>query len=170
MRGLKNRKIFWIILSVFLLLIFFLLYIKFFDTKTEVKKIEEPKDNIIEKNIKFNEKEQKIVDAIYKEFENSNYFDYSNLKSFEIVNLQLYGYYESESNILYIRVEYKSECKDGTYDCDNLALDKKYSLANNEPFFFFIKIDTNSYNYIERIYGISSSMNSDWIQDYKRIE
>lgn len=103
---------------------------------------EELSDISIEK-VDFNEKEQKIVDAIYKKFDNSYYFDYSNLKFFEIVNLQLYGYYTSESNILYIRVEYKSECKDGTYDCDNLALDKKYSLSNNEPFFFFIKIDIN---------------------------
>ncbi len=158
------KKIIFVIICV---LVFVSLYIKFFDTKKEVKEL---KDNIIEKNTEFNKKEQEIVDAIYKEFESSNYFDYSNLKSFEIINLQLYGYYESTSNILYIRVEYNSECKDGTYDCDNLALDKKYSLSNNEPFFFFIKIDINNYNYIERIYGISASMNSDWVQDYKRIE
>ncbi len=167
MRGLKNRKIFWIILSIFLLLIFVLLYIKFFNIKKGEKK---SKDNTIEKNIKFNKKEQEIVDVIYKEFESSDYFDYSNLKLFEIVNLELYGYYESKSNILYIRVEYKSECKDGTYDCDNLAIDKEYSISNNEPFAFFIKIDINNYNYIERIDGISAHINSDWVADYKRIE
>lgn len=135
----------------------------------DINEVEELSDISIEK-VDFNEKEQKIVDAIHKKFDNSYYFDNSNLKLFEILKVQLYGYYQSESNILYIRVEYKSECKDGTYDCDNLALDKKYSLSNNEPFFFFIKIDINSYNYIERIYGISAPMNSDWVQDYKRLE
>lgn len=169
------RKIIFVIICV---LVFVSLYIKFIVPKKEVKEIEGPKDinekeklndNSIEK-VDFNEKEQKIVDAIYKKFDNSYYFDNSNLKLFEILKVQLYGYYASKSNILYIRVEYKSECKDGTYDCDNLALDKKYSLSNNEPFYFFIKIDINSYNYIEKIDGISSSMNSDWVQDYKRIE
>lgn len=136
--------------------------------KTEVENVKdnkkEQKDNIVESKIKFNKKEQEIVDAIYTKIDK--------LESFEIVSLTLYGYYKSKSNVLYIRVEYNSKCKDNTYDCDHLSgrFEKEHSLEENKPFFFFIKIDIDNYDDIEIIDGISAHINSDWVQDYSRIE
>lgn len=144
--------------------------------KTEVENVKdnkkEQKDNIVESKIKFNKKEQEIVDAIYTKIDKLESFDKSNLESFEIVSLTLYGYYKSKSNVLYIRVEYNSKCKDNTYDCDHLSdnIGKSHSLEENEPFYFFVKIDINNYDDIEIIGGISAHINSDWVQDYSRIE
>lgn len=144
--------------------------------KKEVENVkdnkEKPNDNIIGSGIEFNKKEQEIVDAIYKKIDKLELFDKSNLESFEIISLKLYGYYKSKSNILYIRLEYNSSCKDRTYDCDHLSdnIGKSHSLEENEPFYFFVKIDINNYDDIEIIDGISAHINSDWVQDYSRIE
>lgn len=159
MYELKKEQKCWILLLVLLLLILLSSIILF---KKPINKI---KGNGSDKNEEFNEKEQKIIDAVYEKIDSPNYFDYSNLKMIEITNLQLYGYYKSQNNILYIRVNYNLECKDGTYNCDNLAKDK-----SNIPFYFFIKVDTNNYNHLEIIDGISVNFNSDWLSDSSRIE
>ena len=150
MHGLKKTRKIWILLSILLLIIVSSLIVLF---KKPINKME---SNNLDTNEKFNKKEQKIVDAAYKKI--------------ELESLQLYGYYKSQSNILYIRVNYNSECKDGTYSCDNLAKDKSYSLSNNIPFYFFIKVDTNNYNHLEIVDGISANINSDWISDSSKIE
>ena len=164
MHGLRKTRKIWILLSILLLIIVSSLIVLF---KKPINKME---SNNLDTNEKFNKKEQKIVDAAYKKIDSSDYFDHSNLKKIELESLQLYGYYKSQSNILYIRVNYNSECKDGTYSCDNLAKDKSYSLSNNIPFYFFIKVDTNNYNHLEIVDGISANINSDWISDSSKIE
>lgn len=159
MYGLKKEQKILILLLVLILLILLSSIILF---KKPTNKI---KGNGLDKNEEFNEKEQKIIDAVYEKIDSPNYFDYANLKVIELTNLQLYGYYKSQSDILYIRVNYNLECKDGTYNCDNLAEDK-----SNIPFYFFIKVDTNNYNHLEIIDGISANINSDWVSDSSRIE
>lgn len=159
MYGLKKGQKSWILLLVLLLIILSVVIVLFRKPTNKIK------GNDSDKNEKFNEKEQKMVDAVYKKIDSPDYFDYSNLKAIEITNLQLYGYYKSQSNILYIRVNYNLECKDDTYNCDNLAKDK-----SNVPFYFFIKVDTNNYNHLEIIDGISANINSDWVSDSSRIE
>lgn len=159
MYGLKKEQKILILLLVLILLILLSSIILF---KKPTNKI---KGNGLDKNEEFNEKEQKILDAVYEKIDSPDYFDYSNLKVIELTNLQLYGYYKSQSDILYIRVNYNLECKDGTYNCDNLAEDK-----SNIPFYFFIKVDTNNYNHLEIIDGISANINSDWVSDSSRIE
>lgn len=144
--------------------------------KNEVEDVKGKKEkqngSIVGSEIKFNKKEQEIVDSIYKKIDKLESFDKINLELFEIISLKLYGYYKSKSNVLYIRVEYNSKCKDSTYNCDHLSdnIGKSHSLEENEPFYFFVKIDINNYDDIEIIDGISAHINSDWVQDYSKIE
>ncbi len=164
MHGLKKNKKIWIMVLILLLIIVSSLIFLF------KKPTNKTKSNGLDTNERFNKKEQKIVDAVYKKIDSSDYFDNSNLKLIELESLQLYGYYKSQSNILYIKVNYNSKCNDGTYSCDNLAKDKSYSLSNNIPFYFFIKVDTNNYNHLEIVDGISANINSDWVSDSSKIE
>ena len=150
MHGLKK-----IIISIVILELFSLLF-TFIDIKKEKINPTEKKEISI-----FNEKEQKIIDTIYKKLNYSKYFDKENFKKFNIIELQSYGYYKSESNILYIRVNYNSECKDGTKSCDKLH---GINFSDNDFYYFFIKIDIDTYDYMEVIDGISASIDSDWTQ------
>lgn len=137
--------------------------------RTTNKDIDKNNKNISSNmNSKLNNKAKNIEKAIYKKINEGNYFD-SNLKSYKLDSLELYGYYKSKSDVYYIRVTYNVTCLDRTYNCDNLSKDKDYSIAEKEPFFFFIKLDTNNYIDIEIIGGISANINSDWIQSYEKV-
>lgn len=116
---------------------------------------------------KFNEIEDKIINAIYNEPKIWERFDKDNLNSFEVLQLKSSGYYKSKPNIRYIIVEYLSSCKDGTFNCDNL--DKNKTLLKEDGFLlFWIAIDMNTYSILDIMTGISVSTNSDWIPtEYK---
>lgn len=124
----------------------------------------------IDNQISFNKNEQKIIDMIYKKLNIYDSFDKNNLKSFKITGLKSFGYYESTNNIHYIIIEYYVVCNDNTYNCDNLAIDKKYSIENEQPFIFWIKADIINYDYIERIDGVSVPIDSDWVSTNSKIE
>lgn len=162
-------------LPILLLLIVLVLIFMFFskniikNTRNGDKDIDKNNKNISSNmNSKLNNKAKNIEKAIYKKINEGNYFD-SNLKSYKLDSLQLFGYYKSKSNVYYIKVTYNVTCLDGTYNCDNLAKYKNYSIADKEPFFFFIKVDTNNYSDIEIISGISAHINSDWISASEKV-
>ena len=137
--------------------------------RTTNKDIDKNNKNISSNmNSKLNNKAKNIEKAIYKKINEGNYFD-SNLKSYKLDSLKLFGYYKSKSNVYYIKVTYNVKCVDRTYNCDNLAKNKDYSIADKKPFYFFIKVDTNNYSDIEIISGISANINSDWIQSYEKV-
>ncbi len=120
--------------------------------------------------VEFSEKEKEIINAIYNNSKINNCFDQSKLTSFEIIGLENYGYYKSKNNILYIRVKYRSSCSDETHDCDRLALNLRYHILEDEDFYFFIKINIDTYDDIEIIDGISVNINSDWVSKNERIQ
>lgn len=119
-------------------------------------------DKIVEPKIEFNEKEKKIIDAMYNKFNIYQYFDEDNLETLEIVYLEKFGYYETESNRLYVTVYYNSKCKDDSYECDKLDRHKEYNISNGKPFDFLIVIDVNTYDYVRKIDGFATNINSDW--------
>lgn len=117
------------------------------------------------KESKFNDLEKKIIDSIYNKSNIYTYFDTNNLESFEIVELQKLGYYQKEKNIIYIIAKYNSSCKDNTYKCDRLDNNKE-----NKPFSFIIKINTNTFDILEITNNFAAHINSDWVNDYSKIE
>lgn len=132
------------------------------DLKSKIEYLKH--QNAIHKNqeIKFNNTEQKIIDAIDKKSNIYHYFDQTDLKSFKIINLGSIGYYESESDIRYIQVSYISECYSNTYHCDNLSSANKTNIETDNYFVFLIKINMNTYDDIEIMNGISVPFLSDW--------
>lgn len=100
----------------------------------------------------------------------NQYFKAGELKSFEIINLSKFGYYESEKDILYVTVYYTLKCKDGTYSCDYLDNNKVSNVESNQPFDFLIKVDVENFDFIEKINGFAAHINSDWKSDTGRIE
>ncbi len=166
MHGLINKKLPLLALLLCLILVFL-----FFLTNSIYRKAENKgNDKKTTESVKFNEKEEKILNAIYNKLDIYNYFDRSNLKSFEIVSLQSFGYYKSESNILYIRVNYNSECNDNTHNCDKLAQNFKNNISEEKFLYFFVKVDIDTYKFIEVIDGISASIHSDWISTDEKIK
>ena len=127
------------------------------------------KKNIIEKVV-FNEKEQKIVNLINNKLDIDKYLVKENLEYFEIINLQKFGYYQSEKNIIYITVYYRLKCIDNTTSCDKLDYFKEDAIEANRPFSFMIKVDIKDYNYIENINSFAAHINSDWKQELGRVE
>lgn len=173
---LKNKK--FVLAILFCIIVIFVLFYKLYLSKEEDKKNSNNQgvnntnntENVDYGKNEFNEKEQKIIDAIYNNSDINNSFDKSKLSSFEIIDLKNYGYYKSEDNILYIRVRYKSTCSDGTHDCDRLALNLKNHILEEDDLFFFIKINIDTYDDIEIIDGISVHINSDWVSKNERIQ
>lgn len=173
-------KKYLLLISIIIIVLIFIIVLFFVNTEDNINKQlnnntelnNSELDNNIESTAsetKFNEKETKIIDAIYNKFNVYSYFDNSNLKSFEIISLENYGYYESESNVIYVKVHYEIACNDETYDCDNLGRYKDINGSPENPY-FFIKIDMNTYDSIEKINGISAHINSDWVSKAERIE
>ncbi len=120
----------------------------------------------------FTEKEQKIIDKIYDTFNNSNYFNIDSLESFKVVTIDNYGYYKSDESVKYIKVTFDLKCSDGTYSCDKLS---NYASLNSGPesedeLFFFIKIDIDNVDNIEKIDDITTDTNSDWVEDHSRVQ
>lgn len=176
MHRLKKNVLIYIIIIVLIFVIALFFINAKYNVNKQLNSNTELNDRELDNNIestdeeaKFNEKETKIIDAIYNKFNVLSYFDNSNLKSFEIISLENYGYYESESNVIYIKVHYKIACNDETYDCDNLGRYKDINGSPENPY-FFIKIDMNTYDSIEKINGISAHINSDWVSKIERIE
>lgn len=125
--------------------------------------------NAFEK-VSFNDKEQKIINLINTKLNLNQYFKAGELKSFEIINLSKFGYYESEKDILYVTVYYTLKCKDGTYSCDYLDNNKVSNVESNQSFDFLIKVDVENFGFIEKINGFAAHINSDWKSDTGRIE
>lgn len=80
------------------------------------------------------------------------------------MKIQGRGYYKSKPNILYIQVDYLSECKDGIYACDNLYGGSIEAVEEDGYMTFWIEIDMNTYTILDVMTGISVSINSDWVQ------
>lgn len=120
--------------------------------------------------VSFNDKEQKIINLINTKLNINQYFKTEELEAFEIINLSKFGYYESEKNILYVLVYYTSKCEDGTYSCDYLDNYKTSSVESNKPFSFLIKVDIENFDFIEKLNGFATHINSDWKYVSGRIE
>lgn len=134
------------------------------DETEEQEKLEQ-----IEK-VTFNDKEKKIINLINNKLNINNYFVKDKFVSFDIINLQKFGYYESESNLLYMTVYYEAKCTDNTSNCVNLDIYKGNDIDSSKTLSFMIKVDVKDYNYIEKIDGFAAHINSDWKYVSGRIE
>lgn len=126
-------------------------------------------ENETSSKITFNEKEQKIVDAIYKEPKVLNRFKKDDLKTLEVLNIKSSGYYKSKPDIRYIEVDYVFSCNDGTYDCTYQKGISEADLEEHGCFTLWIAIDMNNYSIVDVMRGISISANSDWIKTESKI-
>ena len=160
----KSKKIYIIILFTLIIIILLIYFIGFRNIKKEKQKDNEPNTTSNSNKIVFNEKEIELINVI-KEKIVSQYVDMDNVEKFEILSMHLCGYYESSKNYQYFQVNYSVVCKDGTYDCDNLPY-----FHEGQVFNFFVKFDINNFEDIEYFRGISSSINSDWVQESGRLE
>lgn len=166
MRRLKNKYILLILVIILSISSVFLIF------KLRNKEVSYNVFNNETSYATFNEKEQKIADLIYNKLNIYSYFDTDNFDSFEILNMESYGYYESQSNIKYVKVIYESKCKDGTNDCDELSIYNTHNFTPNEdePLFFYVKVDVDTLDYIEKIDGIAAHINSDWVSEVCEIK
>lgn len=161
---MKKSKKYIIILFTLIIIIVLVYFIGFRNIKKEKPKDNESNNINSSNKIVFNEKEKKLINVINEKIV-SQHVDMDNVEKFEILSMHLCGYYESSKNYQYFQVNYSVVCKDGTYDCDNLPYFHEGQIFN-----FFVKFDINNFEDIEYFSGISSSINSDWVQESGRLE
>ena len=94
-----------------------------------------------------NQEVQEIVENVYQYLIDKNYLSEPNLDTFEITKLTKKGYYKSNGNIVYIKMDCNYTCKDETDSCilNNAPTDQKslwlYKNNDDEGHYFYLEYD-----------------------------
>ena len=116
----------------------------------------------------YSERVNNFSDLLKKKMIKVKYIDEDNLKSFQVIKIYKYGHFKKNKYIFDYQVDFKYECKDGTYDCiDFPKMLKPSSELNNTS---VIWINGNEEKISKLSNSISININDNYIFDSEFIE
>ncbi len=96
--------------------------------------------------------------------------DKDNLKSFEIKEILMDGYYASKAEEKYYQVRFNYECKDGTRSCVSLQIETDYVSFNEYDGYYNLWVLAKNDKVLKFKTGISININSDYVEKLEEIE
>ena len=116
----------------------------------------------------YSERVNNFSDLLKEEMIKVKYIDEDNLKSFQVIKIYKYGHFKKNKYIFDYQVDFKYECKDGTYDCiDFPKMLKPSSELNNTS---VIWVNGNEEKISKLSNSISININDNYIFDSEFIE
>ena len=116
----------------------------------------------------YSERVNNFSDLLKKKMIKVKYIDEDNLKSFQVIKIYKYGHFKKNKYIFDYQVDFKYECKDGTYDCiDFPKMLKPSSELNNTS---VIWVNGNEEKISKLSNSISININDNYIFDSEFIE
>lgn len=110
---------------------------------------------------KYSDRFNNFSKLIKSEMVKKKFIDESNLKSFEIIEIYINGYYAERPKKFHYQINFNYECNDNTYNCiDYLYMEKPNS--NNRDY-FVIWVYGNEGKIDDLSGGISINMNDNYV-------
>lgn len=119
---------------------------------------------------KVSARKKAFSEEILKKYTEYGNVDKNNLKSFDIIDILMDGYYASKSEEKYYQVSFNYECNDGTRSCVSLKIGDESIYLNEYDGFYCLWVLAKNDKVLKFMTGVSININSNFVFESELVE